>query len=135
RDNYQLALEEARKKNAPPATFVQIALNHGLVREAVKVIEDPASSSKPDPILLQFGVSIYLKLGRVEDAQQILDRLPDYLREQPNFKRLQLNAWMAAGEYARAGKGLEEMAALFDKSDDPKQKFIRAAKVFQQLHF
>jgi tetratricopeptide (TPR) repeat protein len=135
RDNFQLALETAKQRNAPPASFIQIALQHGLVREAIKIIEDPANSTKPDPILLQFGVSLYLKIGRVEDAQQILDRLPDYLREQPAFRQLQLNAWMAAGEYARAGKAYEELIALAEKTDDPKAKAIKAAKVFQQLHF
>src|SRR5262249_29254795 len=32
-------------------------------------------------------------------------------------------------------KALEEIIAAFDKADDPKQKFLMAAKVYQQLHF
>jgi tetratricopeptide (TPR) repeat protein len=133
RDNYKLAQDQAKRRNARPAEQTALALQYGLVREALKIIEDPANSSKPDPLLLQQGVAIYLALGRVELAQQVLNQVPEELRE--NFHRLQVNTWMGAGEYARAGKGLEEMIAAFDRADDPKRKFIQAAKVFQLLHF
>src|SRR5262249_59609928 len=63
----------------------------------------------------------------------VLNQVPDYLRDE--FQRLQINAWMGAGEYARAGKGLEELIAAFDRADDPKRKFIQAANIFQDLHF
>src|SRR5262249_37408799 len=41
RDNYQLARDEAKRRNAPPASHVKIALDHGLVREAAKILDDP----------------------------------------------------------------------------------------------
>lgn len=131
RDRFQNDLDSLRKRNVPLQVQVALAVNYGLIREAIALIEDPAQ--KLDLPVLQQAVQIYLALGRVDDALRIIEQVPESLK--PNFRELQFNAWVAAGEYALAGQRLMEIIASLERADDPTRRAVLAASAIQQLHF
>jgi len=131
RDRFQNDLDSIRKRNLPLQAQVALAVNYGLIREAVSLIEDPAQ--KLDIPVLQQAVQIYLAIGRVDEALLIMEQVPEQFRS--NFRELQFNAWVAVGEYALAGQRMMEIVAALERSDDPKRRAVLAASAIQQLHF
>jgi tetratricopeptide (TPR) repeat protein len=59
-----------------------------------------------------------LMLGQPEEAQLVLDAVPEQARSQ--FFEEQIQVWIAMGDYARAGKSLERDIAAREKAIDPK---------------
>jgi tetratricopeptide (TPR) repeat protein len=131
RDRFQNDLDSLRKRNVPLQAQVALAVNYGLIREAVALIEDPAQ--KLDIPVLQQAVQIYLAIGRVDDALLIIEQVPEQFRA--NFRELQFNAWVAAGEYALAGQRMSEIVAAMERSDDQTRRAVLAGSAIQQLHF
>jgi len=106
--------------NRPPGVQAAIALNYGLAREALKVLD--ANVSKLDPDGVRLLVQVLTSLGRGEEALSACDQMledlartgpPDPRREnewkalQLQFQQLKIRALIVAGYFAKAGKEIE----------------------------
>jgi tetratricopeptide (TPR) repeat protein len=132
-EKYLLELAKVQRQNAPLRDQVQLARNFGLVREAMKLLNEALQNEKIDLSSLPQLVSAYLSLGQPEDAQPRLDEVPDQFRSQ--FDVYQMRVWIAMGDYDRAGKMLERQIATLEKELNQKVNFQSLAVGLMQLHF
>jgi hypothetical protein len=136
RDQFKSYLDDAQRRNVPLTEQVDKALAYGLAREALKILEE-SSSEAADPGTISRFVKLYLAVGRVAAAQNVLNRAVESSGEQMQsiLMPVQINVWNSAGEYGLAGKALEEVLEKNKQADDPRIPFIRAALIFERLHF
>lgn len=111
-------LQKDRQFNRPLQAQVLTALRYGLVREALKLLEE--SSDQLDISTWPLLIGVRLSLGQAEEAQDILRQLPEQFRAQ--FAPLQILVWVALCDYARVGKVLDEQIAVQERHYDPKVK-------------
>jgi tetratricopeptide (TPR) repeat protein len=102
----------------PVIEQASLAIRLGLLREAVKVLEDNASKLDDDAFFLL--IQFYIMLGRGEEALSALKQPPpsvpdsDPQRERERLQRVQkfqhfrIRALISVGEFAEAGAALDE---------------------------
>jgi tetratricopeptide (TPR) repeat protein len=117
-DNFQISLADARRRNRPVQEQVGLALGSGLVREALKLLDE--ESLRLELPTLQLLIRTHLALGQPEEAQEVLRQVPEQFRTQ--FAPFQTVIWIATGDYARAGKALDEQIAAQERRVDLKVK-------------
>jgi tetratricopeptide (TPR) repeat protein len=80
---------------------------------------------------------LYLAVGRVQAAQIVLNKAYEgaTAAERKHLTRAQINVWVAAGEYAPAGKALEELIRNMEGMDASRAISIAAAKATARLLF
>lgn len=133
REKYDLELATAQRGNVPPQNQVQLARNFGLVREAMKLLQNIMEEGKLDIPTLHQLIAVYLSLGQPEDAQRRLDEVPEQFRGQ--FEAYQTEVWIALGDYDRAGAMMEHQIGALEKREDKKAKFSSYAVGLLRLHF
>jgi hypothetical protein len=114
-EKYLLDLANLQTHNAPLHQQVALAFSRGLIREAKSLLGPEGGKDIPT---MHESIVANLMLGQPEEAQLVLDGVPEQARAQ--FFEEQIQVWIALGDYARAGKGLERNIADSDKAVDPK---------------
>jgi hypothetical protein len=131
-DNFRLELTNLQKQKVPVTVQADLARRKfGLIREAYRLLDEAGGNL--DPIGVAMLIEISLALGQPEEARDRLLQVPEQARGQ--FLRLQNRVWIALGDYARAGKGIEEEIAQLEREIDPKARYRAYAAVLQNLHF
>jgi hypothetical protein len=102
-----------------PATVkAGMALGLGLVRDAVKLMEDDPSSLNRDALLAL--AELYPWLGRPASSDPILDQLAENANEKEKIQvnRMRIESAALAGDFARAAKQMDDMFAGFAQGRD-----------------
>jgi hypothetical protein len=134
KDKFTTDLERSKQNNEPITKQLDLALRNGLAREALKLLED--STDVADLATINWFVQLYLAVGRVQDAQNVLTKAYEIAPDMhAKLSAVQLSVWVAAGEYALAGKGTEETIKMIESMEKPREDALDVAKAIAQLHF